>query len=396
MSRLKPVRLLTLLAMVASALVLFNATALAQEEPEAEITAEPGVLVVKVMEESPAAEAGIRRGSIVLRINETDVNDDAALREAIRSLEPDEEVTITILHGDEEREVTVTLGERNGSTFLGVTPYVDPSMVEEIIIDGTPHQFEGPEGGQYAIPARPLMPWREGRGLEGMDNMTVTLTIIDVLADSPAAVAGLETDVTIVAIDGESLNVPHTLSEQVRSLMPGDTIALTIRAADESEEVIEIELGEHPDNAEQAYLGVRVSPQIRIERLERLERDYSDERRGHRFHEGEPHQRRYFFFDRPRDYHFRFWREFTMPFRDYFFWRHDGHRPMEEDVSIFHDLDSTMFDSAPNVEVIVPGVEINRSREEGQGIYMITPNVEEGGEAPSVPHIEIKMMDDVI
>jgi PDZ domain-containing secreted protein len=81
--------------------------------------------------------------------------------------------------------------------------------------------------------------------------------IIHVVPNSPAVEAGLETGDLIVGIDGELVQSDQSLAEIIEDHQPGDQITLEImRSEDEETHELEATLGEHPDDPEQAYLGV--------------------------------------------------------------------------------------------------------------------------------------------
>jgi hypothetical protein len=84
-----------------------------------------------------------------------------------------------------------------------------------------------------------------------------------VVAGSPADEAGLQQNDVIVALDGEQVALPQDLLDALAKRAPGNRVTLTVRrpgtddGADE-ELTVEVTLGEHPDNEEQAYLGVNL------------------------------------------------------------------------------------------------------------------------------------------
>jgi hypothetical protein len=246
-------KMLALLFVAASVLWWGPATVSAQAEPEADAV-DAGVLIVEVAPDSPAAAAGITRGDIVLAVDGTAVNDAPALRQVIGDLEAADLVTLTVLHGDDELSVEVTLGDRDGRAFLGVVPYVTRDVVEMPEV----HSFQ-----RRFLPAVPPI----DEIIDG-ENVTVTLVIMEVAADSPAAAAGLQVQDVITAINGETLTRPRALAVAVQELAPGDTLTLTVQPADADAEATDVvvSLGENPDDADRAYLGVRFAPQVRITR----------------------------------------------------------------------------------------------------------------------------------
>ena len=85
-----------------------------------------------------------------------------------------------------------------------------------------------------------------------------------VAEDSPAAEAGLQAGDVITAIDGDAVDSPQALVDALAERKPGDAVVLTVTRA-EVDDAVEIEatLGEHPDDAQRAYLGVSVSALMR-------------------------------------------------------------------------------------------------------------------------------------
>jgi len=201
--------------------------ALAQEQDtdSGSLDAEQGLLVASVAPDSPAAQAGIRRGDILIQVNNQPVNFAGELISQVQSLTVGDQVEIRLLHGDEERTVTATLGDRNGQPYLGVVPC----------------------GGMgRMMMAEPLRPGA---------------TIIEVTPDSPAAQAGLQPNDTITAIDGQPLEAGQSLSELIQQHAPGDTITMTVESAgEEATRQVTVTLGEHPQRAGAPYLGVRFRP----------------------------------------------------------------------------------------------------------------------------------------
>ena len=72
--------------------------------------ADEGALIVEVVPGSSADEAGIQRGDIVTAIDGETVDSMATLAGRIRAHEPDDTVEITVVRGDDEETLTVTLG----------------------------------------------------------------------------------------------------------------------------------------------------------------------------------------------------------------------------------------------------------------------------------------------
>ena len=206
----------------------------------AALAADAGVLVRSVAADGPAAKAGVVRGDIILALDGEPLEDGAGLVERMEDLEPGDVVTLTVLHGDEERTLEATLEESDGRAYLGVLPDY------------------GVEDGR----------WNEGWGrgrmqphLFGMMPYTDTATgamIVEVIEGSPAEAAGLTAGDVILGVDGDILAEAAELAERVASHAPGDEIVLqALRVDDGEREDIPVTLAANPDDEMLAYLGVR-------------------------------------------------------------------------------------------------------------------------------------------
>jgi S1-C subfamily serine protease len=220
-------------------------------DTQTDASSEAGVLVAAIVPGSPAEKAGLKRGDIILEIDGEAVNSPRNLLEAIQAKEPGDTIEATVQRGSERLAYSVELGEQDGEVFLGVRPCGD-------VFGG-----RGPLSGRldpFTIPPfgpnLPALP-------EGVQRAVI---VGRVTPDSPADKAGLKAGDVITQVDGEPVKGPADLAEQVQAREPGDGITLTVYRAGE-EEPLEIKavLGEHPDEAGKAYLGVTISGFIRID-----------------------------------------------------------------------------------------------------------------------------------
>ena len=191
-----------------------------------------GVLVSSVAADSPAAKAGIVRGDIILAVDGTAIDSVTGLRAALADKAADDEVTVTVRHGDDERELDVTLAEQNGRVYLGIVP-CGPGM------DGMPHDN--------------VMPWT--------GELPAGAVIVEVVEDGPAADAGLEAGDRIVSVAGKAVDAENTLPDLIGAFAAGDEITLEVASGTDAEtREVSVTLAEHPDKEGAGYLGVRVAP----------------------------------------------------------------------------------------------------------------------------------------
>ncbi len=190
-----------------------------------------GVLISAVEPGSPAAEAGLVRGDIILNVNSVAVNNLFDLQNALSEVEPGETVELTVVHGDETRTLTAELGDRSGLAYLGVSTCGGPSSGGLM--------FNGPMGDIQ------------------LEVVTPGVEVTEVVAGSPAEEAGLQVGDVILSVDGEEIGQKTGFAEMIQAHEPGDKVTLEVQSAeaDESRQVT-VTLGENPDIAGQAYLGV--------------------------------------------------------------------------------------------------------------------------------------------
>ena len=186
-----------------------------------------GILIAAVDPQGPAAQAGVVRGDILTEVNGQKVNTRIEVSTLISGSKPGDSLKIMLIHGDEQKTMHVQLGDRNRNAYLGITPCGN-----------------GPFSGQLF-----------NRNFGGA-NLNGAL-IRQVTPDNPAAKAGLQVGEIIVSIDGQKLGPQTDLAEVIHSHEPGDSISLSVRqATDEQTHQVQVTLGENPDQARQAYLGV--------------------------------------------------------------------------------------------------------------------------------------------
>ena len=185
-----------------------------------------GLIVTSVEKDGPASETGVVRGDILFSINNLEVNSIADVRQVLRDFAAGDEVLLGVLHGDEVRTLKITLEEGSLGGKLGLALYC----------------------GRMSSLELEVAEFRNGRPM-----------IIRVLEGSPAEEAGLEPGDLILSIDGDEIDAERSLSEWISQYEPGDQIEIDVRNVGEEEiRNIIVELGEHPESEDKAYLGVQI------------------------------------------------------------------------------------------------------------------------------------------
>jgi S1-C subfamily serine protease len=198
------------------------------EQEKQVVDEDDGLIVTSVSPDSPAAEVGVVRGDILLKVDDQAVIRVSDVQRVLADLDAGDQLDLIVQHGDDVRTIVVTLGERNGKAYLGLSLCCGhrERMEPRFIV----HRKQSP-------------------------------LIVEVLPDSPADEAGLKEGDLIVAINGEELGPRYNLREVIGRYEVGDKVEFEVWSAEEEEShQIMVNLGENPDKPGQAYLGVRYAP----------------------------------------------------------------------------------------------------------------------------------------
>lgn len=206
------------------------ALAFAQAQPDRS----EAILIARVEPESPADQAGLVRGDLLIEVNQQSVKDFSAVLEILEDLKAGDVVDLIVLHGDEQRTLQATLVDRAGRPYLGIET-CNCSHPGEVI-------FQTP-------------------GLSGA-------ILTQVAPGSPAEQAGLQAGDRILSIDGQELGTGKDLAEVITSHQPGDVLRLQVERSGEVGRAVQVTLGEHPEQAGKAYLGVNFVPRLHFPRFD--------------------------------------------------------------------------------------------------------------------------------
>ena len=90
-----------------------------------------GIEVMNVLPEGPAAQAGLQRGDIIIALDGQPLADANSLIQLVARKTPNTTITLTVQRGDEQHQIPVTLGERQGQVSQAepVLPPQDPQQL---------------------------------------------------------------------------------------------------------------------------------------------------------------------------------------------------------------------------------------------------------------------------
>jgi membrane-associated protease RseP (regulator of RpoE activity) len=236
-------------------------------------------IIIEVVPGSPADMASLKEGDIILSIDGEKITGDYNLEIAISEYEPGDEVTLEIKRAGEEEllEINIELSEHpehSEKPYLGITYTLAPAIgLPAGRIPFDKFEYHLPGGGEgydfehrFEFPEN--MPHLEFFHEEKYEGIESGVIIVEVIEESPASTANLRSGDVITAINGETIDNPHSLVGTISSYDPGDEITVTIYRPDEENEInIEIKLGEHPEDPEKGFLGVVPLPLINRDRF---------------------------------------------------------------------------------------------------------------------------------
>lgn len=140
-----------------------------------------GVIIEEVVADSPAEKAGLQVDDIIQAVDGDSITSARRFVRAVQAYDPGDEITLTVLSGDETRDITVMLGER-------------------------PDEFDTED--ETSVPSLGFGLGAHG-GMLGFLGLDTTVQddglLIDAISeDSPLAGSGLQAGDVITEINGES------------------------------------------------------------------------------------------------------------------------------------------------------------------------------------------------
>ncbi|HEX9770880.1 MAG TPA: DegQ family serine endoprotease [Kiloniellales bacterium] len=165
-----------------------------------------GVLVGEVSADGPAADSGLKRGDIIIQYDGQPVADMNELRNRVAGSEPGHAAELTVLRDEQERRLTVELGELPDETGEATG------------------SSRAQEPGTIGMQLRDLTPALRGR----LEYEGDGVLIAGITNNSPAQKAGLRPGDVLIEIDRQAVTSPSDVVAKLRQLQSGDTILLLV------------------------------------------------------------------------------------------------------------------------------------------------------------------------
>ena len=190
-----------------------------------------GARVVEVLADSPAAVAELQAGDVITAVNGGAVTDARELRRAIRDFDAGAVVSLDVTRGEESLTFDVTLGENEMMFEFALPGNSDNGRGNNRDRDMRPFQMHIGGTGRLGLTFVTL---DEQVAAERAVELTDGALVVAVIEGSPAAIAGLQADDVITAVNGEPVDAERTLRDRLIAYEPDDVISLTVTRAGET------------------------------------------------------------------------------------------------------------------------------------------------------------------
>lgn len=185
--------------------------------------AHPGLMVRELQPNGPAMKAGMKAGDVMTKIDDQSLNNYDDLVNFVAKHKPGDKVAIHVFRDNEQKTLNVTLGERPAAQRLQA---------------GQP----GTQGRAMAflgVQTEPLTAENRGQGAKG------GVMVKEVLPNTPASKAGLQTGDVITSFNGRTVADPEALREDVHNAGIGKQVTLKVMR-DNKEKDLTAKLEEAP------------------------------------------------------------------------------------------------------------------------------------------------------
>jgi S1-C subfamily serine protease len=200
--------------------------------------AAPGVIVRSVSPKGPAGKAGIAANDVITKIGNQSVSNYEQLEHVLSQHKPGDKIAVTIQHNGKPTTVTVTLGERGAAQQSTDEGGADQGFGQ------SPRGGNARPSAYIGIEAEPLTP-------EIAQDMGIKTThgavIRNIVPNSPAAEAKLQSGDVITRINGKDITDINELREAVEQAGVGKTMELSV-LRDGKTQHVKVKLQRSPGN----------------------------------------------------------------------------------------------------------------------------------------------------
>lgn len=192
---------------------------------------ETGVHIREVSPDGPAAKAGLMNGDRIIKVEDREIKDPGTLLEMIASHKPGDALKLKYARDGKEHDCMVTLSER---------PLAKTPNVRDLLGDRQ-HAYLGVRANGMNSELKQKLGATVDQGV----------VVVEVMADTPAAKAGLKTDDIITKVNDQSVSNPKELIAVIQKTGAGKDATLNVIRGKES-----LELKAKLENAPLGWAGL--------------------------------------------------------------------------------------------------------------------------------------------
>jgi len=241
---------------------------------------EDGNRIGSVAHDSPAEEAGLRRGDTIIELDGKEIGSGRDIIRTMRTLSPGEHVRVRVSRGDEEKTLSLTLGERpetmrrefhlrtpappghRGDDEDIESPDDDNDIDEEDIQIEAPRHHGGDEDSDTPAPAprhHDVFIYGGSRNFLGVEVHEMSeelrealkapgdrgVLVNKVVEGSPADEAGIHAGDIIIGVGDESVESAGDIASALRDHDPGDRVGVKV-IRNGSERSLDVKVARRP------------------------------------------------------------------------------------------------------------------------------------------------------
>lgn len=205
-----------------------------------------GVQIQGVLPDSPADVSGLKVGDVVVSFEGEPIQSSEQLVDLVAQHAPGDQVAIAVERDGQVMDFTVALSTQQPTVEIqigepGTSPPPRPGRPDRGRLNFPP--FLSAERYQLGVQFESLTPEIAAREELAADEGAL---ITEVVSDSPAEDAGLKVGDIITAVDGDAVDIEHTLSDRLFAYEAQDQIMLDILRDGETIQLSAVLAAEHP------------------------------------------------------------------------------------------------------------------------------------------------------
>jgi serine protease Do len=182
-----------------------------------------GALVQNVVPKAPAAKAGVQPGDVVVAVNGKPVESSAALTRAVSAVPPGGKVTLTVLRGNDKKDITAVTAQRPDEEALA-RGQLGPEEGEEGDAQGQASKKGDNE--KLGIRVAPLTPQL---AREMQTDVEQGVVVIQVNPDGPAGQAGIRRNDIILEVNRQKVTKVEDVVGLIGKMKPGQVAVLRVQ-----------------------------------------------------------------------------------------------------------------------------------------------------------------------